>query len=79
MKFKQIATGIYSYIKKGYDSTQPEFSHALYGLTEEGEVYKYDVKKNAFVKLEETNINKEKYENKIQEEPRFPFYKNRRW
>lgn len=49
MKFKQIAMGDYTYSKK---EGEVELSHCIYGLTEEGEVYKYSVMQQKFIKLD---------------------------
>ena len=56
-KFKQIVTGIYSYKNK---FGMQEFSHALYALDEEGNIFKYCVIEDKFITLSNSNINSSK-------------------
>lgn len=51
--FVQIATGEYTYLKEG----NQEVSHAIYGLDENGQVYKYIPMKRVWVLLEDLEFN----------------------
>lgn len=52
MKFKQITTGPYTYKKEGHI----EESHVIYGLDEEGQIWKYVASQNKWLLLVEANF-----------------------
>ncbi|MBT6051438.1 MAG: hypothetical protein HOG49_31950 [Candidatus Scalindua sp.] len=55
VKFKQIETGAFSF--RSYDENNSgyvtNFSHSLYGLDENGDIWKHNSKQNNWVKLSE--------------------------
>lgn len=55
MKFKQITTGAYTYMNR--DGYKQDTSHAVYGLDEEGYVWKFVPKKGEWFRLEDLDTN----------------------
>lgn len=58
-KFKQIVTGDYSYSYGGHVAElygHKDISHAIYGLAEDGTVWKYIPKSKKWIRIEETLI-----------------------
>lgn len=54
LKFIQIATGEYTY--KDKEGNQ-EVSHAIYGLDDFGDIYKYIPMKKTWIRLEKLDFN----------------------